>query len=148
MTSFVEIYDLAMLTIEDYRLNALAKKDEQAFKTYLRGKLTSGVSEFMGCLTSLDTTVVDVEYYFVNDLSSKEKSIIAKTIVYKWFLQLHQDVVALRPHLTVKEFKQTDVNNGIKQRSEYLDKLKEDIHFDITQYQLENLSRLTYFGGE
>jgi hypothetical protein len=56
-------------------------------------------------------------------------------------------VVALRPHLTVKEFKQTDVNNGIKQRSEYLDKLKEDIQYDISQYQLANLSKLTYFGG-
>lgn len=147
MTSFLEIYDLAMLTIQDYRLDNLAKKDEQAFKNYLRGKLRSGVSEFTGCLTSLETTSVDDEYYFVNDLSEKEKSIIAKTIVYKWFLQLHQDVVALRPHLSVKEFKQTDVNNGIKQRSEYLDKLKEDIQYDITQYQLSNLNNIAYFGG-
>lgn len=147
MTSFLEIYDLAMLTIKDYRLDNLAKKDKQAFKNYLRGKLRSGVSEFTGCLTSLETTSVDDEYYFVNDLSEKEKSIIAKTIVYKWFLQLHQDVVALRPHLSVKEFKQTDVNNGIKQRSEYLDKLKEDIQYDITQYQLSNLNNIAYFGG-
>jgi hypothetical protein len=147
MTPFVEIYDLAMLTISDYRLDNLARTNEDAFKTFMRGKLKSGVSEFTGCLTSLDTTSVDGEWYFTNDLSDKEKSIIAKTIVYKWFLQIHQDVVALRPHLTVKEFKQTDVNNGIKQRSEYLDKLKEDIQYDISQYQLANLSKLTYFGG-
>jgi hypothetical protein len=50
--------------ISDYRLDNLARTNEDAFKTFMRGKLKSGVSEFTGCLTSLDTTSVDDEWYF------------------------------------------------------------------------------------
>jgi hypothetical protein len=47
----------------------------------------------------------------------------------------------LRGHLGIKEFKQLEISAGMKQRSEQLDKLKEDIQYDITQFQLENLDK-------
>lgn len=157
MTNVKTVYDMALTTIQDYKLE---RTNQEALLEFLRGKLISGIPEFSGCLDSLeihkeDVTTVDEngnsntqeEWLFSRDLSQDEISILAKIIVYKWFLQQHQDVRILMPHLTIKEFKQTDISNGLKQRSEYLDKLKEDINFDITQYQLKNLSKLKFFGG-
>ena len=39
-----------------------------------------------------------------------------------------------------------EVSNGIKQRSEYLDKLYEKIQYDIEQYQFSSLSSLPFWG--
>lgn len=35
----------------------------------------------------------------------------------------------------------------MKQRSEQLDKLKEDLMYDISNYQLSNMSALPYWGN-
>lgn len=156
-TPFTAIYDLALIVIEDYRINKLASANKEAFYNYMRGFLVSGMSEFTGNLQSLDyisqqetdiqTGETSTVYYFVNTLTSKEQSILAKTIVYKWATRQVQDYTKFNPPLNVKEFKNQEVPNSVKQRSEYLDKLLENIHYDIEQYQLSDFSKLPFFGG-
>lgn len=156
-TPFTDIYDLALIVIEDYRIDNLANADYKSFLTYMRGLLMHGLPDFVGNLQSLDYTSqqetdtqtgeTSIVYYFVNTLTSKEQSILAETIVYTWVQRLINDVRTFQPHLSVKEFKQLEIANGIKQRSEYLDKLFEKLHYDITQYQLSDFSKLPFFGG-
>lgn len=154
MTPVTEVYDMAMLVIQDYQLDNLAKADYNAFLTYLEGKLMVGIPEIEAHMHDLELVhqeneqedgTVQIETYFTRDLSNIEKAIISKAIVYKWYQQIHQDRVVIQPHLTIKEFKQID-GNGMKQRSEQLDKLKEDLMYDISNYQLSNMSALPYWG--
>lgn len=151
MTSFEDIYDLAKVTMIDYRLDNLAIRDYDAFLTYFRSLLVTGMAEFTGCLTSLDykSTVEDGEtkWYFTADLSMTEKSILAKTIVLKWWEQNIQDVVVCQPHMSSKNFKQLQESQSLKQKSEYKDKLGEELSRAITEYQMENLSSLPFWGG-
>ena len=151
MTSFEDIYDLAKVTMIDYRLDNLAIRDYDAFLTYFRSLLVTGMAEFTGCLTSLDytSTVEDGEtkWYFTADLSMTEKSILAKTIVLKWWEQNIQDVVVYQPHMSSKNFKQLQESQSLKQKSEYKDKLGEELSRAITEYQMENLSSLPFWGG-
>lgn len=161
MTPFTEIYSLAKVTIIDYKVDELVKVNYDAFLTYFRSLLTVGISEFTGCLNNLDyisqeeeiiddngdTQTVTV-WYFVNDLTMLEKSILAKTIVLKWWEIQIQDVVAFQPHLAVKDFKQLQESASLKQKSEYQDKLRENLSRAINEYQLENLSSLPFFGGQ
>ena len=150
-TNVEQIYDIALVTINDYQIDALAKVDYNAFLQYLRGFLITGLPEFTGDVlgeleieevkTINDSGEETTHYEFTRDLTSKEISIIAKTMVYKWFLKVHQDLKLLRGHLGIKEFKQLEISAGMKQRSEQLDKLKEDIQYDITQFQLLNLDK-------
>ena len=83
MTNFEDIYDLAKVTMIDYKLDNLAIKDYDAFLTYFRSLLMTGMVEFSGCLTSLEyTSIIEDEmtnWYFVEDLSLIEKNILAKT---------------------------------------------------------------------
>ena len=149
MTNFEEIYDLAKITMIDYKLDNLAIKDYNAFLTYFRSLLMSGMSEFTGCLTSLEYTSTTTDgtttYYFINDLSSLEKSILAKTVVIKWFEQQIQDVVVFQPHMSTKNFKQLQESQSLKQKSEYIDKLQESLGRAITEYQMENLNSIPFF---
>lgn len=147
MTDFEDIYDLAKVTMIDYKLDNLAIKDYDAFLTYFRSLLTKGMCDFDGCLTSLDYTKVDDKYYFNNDLSSKEKSILAKLIIKIWWEQGIQDVRVYQPHMSSKNFKQLQESQSLKQKSEYKDKLDEDLGRDIINYQLDNMDKLPFWGA-
>lgn len=155
-TNVEQIYDIALITMNDYQLDALARVDYDAFLKYLKGFLISGLPEFTGdVLGELEIVPVEItddegntktQYEFTRELTSKEISILSKTLAYKWVLKTHQDLKLLRGHLSIKEFKQLEISSGMKQRSEYLDKLKEDIQYDITQLQLSNLKSIKFFG--
>ena len=79
MTNVKTVYDMALTTIQDYRLE---RTNQEALLEFLRGKLISGIPEFSGCLDSLeihkeDVTTVDEngnsntqeEWLFSRDLS-------------------------------------------------------------------------------
>lgn len=197
-TSVDEVYDRALMMIEDYRIDKLATLNPSALSTYLRGLLINGISEFnlndiLGELVlvkkesdTTDTTTTDTidstttttpttsdndsstttnennvtssdsngdtteteieEWYFTRELTTNEKSILAKTIAYFWVLRIQNDAIALRNQMSNKQFKQLQTATTMKNRSEYLDKMKEEIDRDITKLQLNNLSTLSYFG--
>ena len=151
MTDFEEIYDLAKVTMIDYRLDNLAIRDYDAFLTYFRSLLVTGMAEFTGCISSLDYTSETIgdetKWYFTNDLSMIEKSILAKTVVLKWWEQNIQDIVVYQPHMSSKNFKQLQESQSLKQKSEYKDKLREELSRAITEYQMDNLSSLPFWGG-
>lgn len=164
MTPFTDIYSLAKITIIDYKVDSLIKIDYEAFLTYFRSLLTVGIPEFVGCLKSLDYTTREevenyidkdgnmaqrnvVNWYFIEDLDIHEKGILAKIVVLKWWESKIQDVVAFQPHLSVKDFKQLQESQSLKQKSEYQDKLRENLSKAIGDYQLEHLSSLPFFGG-
>lgn len=138
-TTFEEIYDLAKIIITDYRLDSLYQQSQEQFMKYFKGLLVSGMSEF------IDNSLTDLSYTddaFNNVLSVQEKSILAYTIVLRWYESIQNDVLALRPKLTSRQFKQVDISSSMKQRQENIDKLVEKINDMIVRYQLSNYDKL------
>ena len=138
-TTFEEIYDLAKIVITDYRLDSLYQQSQEQFMKYFKGLLVSGMSEF------IDYSLTDLSYTddaFNNVLSVQEKSILAYTIVLRWYESIQNDVLALRSKLTSRQFKQVDISSSMKQRQENIDKLVEKINDMIVRYQLSNYDKL------
>lgn len=138
-TTFGEIYDLAKIIITDYRLDSLYQQSQEQFMKYFKGLLVSGMSEF------IDNSLTDLSYTddaFNNVLSVQEKSILAYTIVLRWYESIQNDVLALRSKLTSRQFKQVDISSSMKQRQENIDKLVEKINDMIVRYQLSNYDKL------
>lgn len=138
-TTFEEIYDLAKIIITDYRLDSLYQQSREQFMKYFKGLLVSGMSEF------IDNSLTDLSYTddaFNNVLSVQEKSILAYTIVLRWYESIQNDVLALRSKLTSRQFKQVDISSSMKQRQENIDKLVEKINDMIVRYQLSNYDKL------
>lgn len=162
MTPFTDIYSLAKVTIIDYKIDMLINADYEAFLTYFRSLLTVGISEFSGCLKSLEYQAIEepsskvdenenpimvINWYFNEDLDIYEKGILAKIVVLKWWDTQLQNVIAFQPHLSVRDFKQLQESQSLKQKSEYKDKLSEDIGRAIEEYQLVHMNELPFFGG-
>lgn len=158
-TRFEEIYDLAMIVIEDYKLNNIYKQDSKVFFNFMRGLLTLGIPDFKGCLTDLSFHKYEIQpllenespvevYEFDNELSLEEKSILSKIIVYNWFKSKVQDVRQFQLHLNTRDFQIKSEQANLKQKSEFLDKIKEDYLQEISNYQAIHLDKLPFFGGK
>ena len=147
LTDFEQVYDLAKITMIDYRLDNLAIRDYDAFLTYFRSLLMRGKAKFTGCLASLKYVKDGDKYYFVEDLDDDVIDILADTVVLAWWEQNIQDVVVFQPHMSSKNFKQLQESTSLKQKSEYKDKLGEELSRKITEYQLKHMSELPFWGG-
>lgn len=157
MTPFTNIYDLALITMGDYKIKNLAIRDEDAFFTYMRSLLIEAIPLFAGCLQSLDytsqeetdpeDTEVHTVYYFTNTLTYTEQSILAKAINIKWWEQNLQEVTVFKTAIPERDFTKIDVANGVKQKSEYKDKMMQELYQMINEYQNSNFPSLSFFGG-
>lgn len=151
MTNFKIVYDRAMGRLRDYRIDNLYKKDENEFYEFMRLKLYEAIDTFNGCLSDLEyhseTIGVDTEWYFDADLTSKETSILSYGIIIAWMEQNTLDITQMNLHLSNSNFKNYSESQNLKQKSEVLDKMREDMNREITEYQLKNLTSLPFFGG-
>jgi len=144
-TSFEVVYDRALTTIVDYKLDALAQSDYNNFLLYLQGILMRAIPDFNECFTDLSYDVTLETPSFTNNLSNKEINILAEIMVYDWFSGKINDVTQFQGHLNNKEFKVHSEAQNLKEKSEYLDRLREKYRQDITDYQLINISNISYF---
>lgn len=161
MTPFVDIYDKALVTMQDYKLDKLAQTNYEAFLLFMKSLLKSGVPFFNCCLKSLEyvdliehTTDINGEElevkntYFVSDLDNKEQSILAMVLTYEWFKRDVNDARQYRQKLSTRDFKTESSYQSLQKRSEYMDKMKEQIVQEIQNYQIEHMDELAEkYGG-
>ena len=161
LTAFTDIYDRALVTMQDYTLDKLAETNYDAFLLFMKSLLKSGIPFFNCCLNSLEfedieETEIDEDgnesqvtnTYFVADLTNKEQSILAMVLVYEWFKRDVNDARQYRQKLSTRDFKTESSYQSLQKRSEYLDKMKEQIVQEIQNYQVDNMDSLyEQYGG-
>ena len=136
MTSFDEIIDLALVTVNDYRLSKLAEQGEENFNTYVDGFLISSIPYFPECRQSLDFNAEQRE--FEVDLTNLEKSILANLWIIQWYARDNQTYALYRQHLqSASSFKNHSESQNLKENSAYLDKLREELDRQKVSYQLQ-----------
>lgn len=161
MVAFTEIYDRALVTMQDYTIDKLAETNYNAFLLFMKSLLKSGIPFFNCCLNSLDyhdeaeieinengEEVIVINTYFDADLTTKEQSILAMVLVYEWFKRDVNDARQYRQKLNTRDFKAESSYQSLQKRSEYLDKMKEQICQEIQNYQVDNMDSLyEAYGG-
>lgn len=160
--TFKNVLDRTYLTlINDYHLDNLATIDEEAFYTFLGGFLVNSIDMFHECLTDLSyheetteetdeetgETVEVTEYVFDQELTSKEIYILCLGVALGWYKRELDDVTQFKLHMSNKNFKTHSEQQNLQRRLERLTVMEENFDREITKYQMENLSKLPFFGG-
>ena len=151
-TPFDSVEDLALIAIRDYKIDKLYNHSIEQFQQYLDGFLLTAIPNFRNCRQSLD---YDIEQRQFNaDLSSMEQTILADLWVLEWFNKETNDATQIQNKLQVASaFTSHSASQNLKEKSTYLDKLREGVDLKITQYQLQALpypnadSAPSYFEG-
>lgn len=136
-TSFDEIIDMALVTIQDYKLNSLYATNPQDFETITTSFLKKGLPEFYNCKNSLAYDATN--RVFVSTLTPLEISILSDLWVYEWFSWHVQNVTQFEGKMTPSDFKHFSEAENLKQKSEYLDRLREKHSQKMVDYGLLNV---------
>lgn len=141
-TSFDTIEDLFLISVRDYRIDALAS-NQTVLQQYLDGFLIKAVPNFTACLQ--DLSYDSVARTFASTFTNLENEILASLMEVEWFKSDVNDVTQINLHLMNREFKLNSENENLKQKSEYLDRAREKAHQLATEYQLLNISSIPYY---
>lgn len=142
-TSFDQVIDLALVTVDDYKLVKLYNQSQQGFQQWCDGFLLSAIPNFFQCRQSLDYDVTTRQ--FVSDLTETEISILADLWVISWLLRETQNSAKINALLqTSGSFKTHAASQNLKEKSAYLDGLREKVYQKITDYQLQDISSITF----
>lgn len=144
-TTFEDVIDVALTTIQDYKLNNLYQTNPDDFATITNAFLMRGIPLFTNCKTPLDYDINTQS--FINTLTSLEISILADLWVYEWFNWHIQNVTQFENSMTPSDFKHHSKAENLKQKSEYLDKLREKYQQRMTEYGLMNVDWQSWANG-
>ena len=141
-TSFDEIIDLALTLIDDYRLVKLYEQSQTKFLAYCDSLLIAAISNFFRCSQSLEYTAETRQ--FSNKLTSAEISILADLWILEWFKKETQDSRKINALLQSSgSFKSHSAAQNLKEKSSYLDGLREKVEQKMTNYQLQNIDNIS-----
>lgn len=141
-TSFDKIIDLALTLIDDYRLVKLYNQSQTKFLAYCDSLLIAAIPNFFRCNQSLEYTAETRQ--FNNELTSAEISILADLWILEWFKKETQDSRKINALLQSSgSFKSHSAAQNLKEKSTYLDGLREKVEQKMTNYQLQNLDNIT-----
>ena len=151
MTTFNNVIDRAMFLQQDYRLDKLYVNDNKSFTMFITQFLLNSIDTFDGVLDSLSyhSEVIDDNtiYIFDRELTSKEIYILALGISIEWMSNNLLDITQMNLHLSTRDFKAFSEANNLQRKSEVLNTMRENYYKNITDYQLNNISSLPFFGG-
>lgn len=141
-TSFDTIIDLGLTIIDDYKIVKLYNISQQRFEQQCDAYLIAAIPNFTRCYKDLSYNTETRE--FVNELSSVEISILADLWAIEWFKKETQDSRKINALLQSSgSFKSHSAAQNLKEKSVYLDKLREKVEQKMTNYQLQNIDNIS-----
>lgn len=123
MTAFSTIEDLALVTIQDYKLDSLYKSNPTDWETFIAGFVVRASLLF-------DNSRVDLSYdldtlSFNADLGNPEILVLVYLFIQMWIERVQQKLSDLVPTMTPSDAKRTGISTVMKERQEMLNQMRE-----------------------
>lgn len=146
-TQISDVLDMALVSIQDYKLNDLYNKSEQhtEWKNYLSGFLGLAVADFDNCNQSLSYNLESG--YFDSNLTTQEKMIISRWIVYEWFVREVNNVLQFNHTLTDNDFKHYSEAQNLQAKMEYKDRTREVVMQMMVDYEKNSIDYKEWANG-
>lgn len=123
MTAFSTIEDLALVTIQDYKLDSLYKSNPTDWETFIAGFVVRASLLF-------DNSRVDLSYdldtlSFKANLGNSEILVLVYLFIQMWIERVQQKLSDLVPTMTPSDAKRTGISTVMKERQEMLNQMRE-----------------------
>lgn len=134
---------MGLTTIADYKIEKLYKTSVPEFKAYCDVFLMQAINNFIDC--EQDLTYNLPNRAFIADLTPLEISILADYWGIAWMTRNVQDATQISLKLTsTGGFETHSEAQNLKEKSSWLDRLRERVEQKITQYQLLDSDSYTF----
>lgn len=139
MTSYDDIIDLALVSIEDYRLNKIFTESPSDFRLILEGFMIRGLSNFENCIKDLSNRDDEARQFNIV-LDDLEKSIIADWTAIMWLDKEINDTRQITAMLQNRsEAHRYSEANNLKAKADHRIQMVEDVKHKQTAYSLKHV---------
>jgi hypothetical protein len=137
-TTFVEINDLFLQLINDYRLTSLYNDDvansTSNLDTLLESWMFLAIPDFETvCDQDLENRT-DSSSTFNIELTTRNKTILAQIMVKYWLSREVNDILQMRLKIQDRDFHTYAESANLKEKSDWLTKVKEEISQRLVEY--------------
>lgn len=143
MTSFDTVIDRALSIVSDYKLTKLYNQSEENFTNRVDSLLIQSLPQFGRCRQSLEFDAEARE--FVSDLTAQEIYILGCFWVISWWEHETNNAAQIALKLGIKnQYSYNSESQNFKEKSNVIDKLREEVDRAINEYLLMNLADYEY----
>lgn len=145
-TPFSDIEDLALVTIQDYKLDALYKKSPTDWATFVGGFVVRASLLFRG-------STIDLSYdinakAFNSTLGGAEKNILVYLFIQMWIERTAQNLSQKMATMTPADAKRTNLPTTLKEQQYALDAIREKTSQLMTEYSYDNAAWQSWLNGD
>lgn len=141
-TSFDVIEDMGLGQIDDYTLTKLYNTDFNKFQKFCDGMMIAATPFFKDCRQSLEYDLEARE--FINDLTNEEIAILSDFWMIQWFSKKVNNSSQFQAKLQNSgSFRNFSEAQNLKEKTSWLDRLRERVYQRITDYQIGDLPNIS-----
>lgn len=136
-TSFDTIYDFALISFKDWRLDKIYDTNPTVFENLMQGYLLKAIPKFSDCKVDLyayNTTSKE----FNNNLDLDEQVILSNFLVLEWMESQINDRRQMGLLLNDNDFKHSSEGNVSNSKTNIRDKFREENERSLYRYALKN----------
>lgn len=137
MTTFEEIYDLALVSFKDWRLDKLYVVDQPSFLLTMQSLLLKAIPNFDGCISDLYDYNLTTKQ-FNSTLNLDEQVILSNFVVLEWMESQINDKRQQGLLLNDNDFKHSSEANVSTSKTAVRDKFREENERKLYRYSLKN----------
>lgn len=145
-TELAEVYDFFMMTVTDYRLTDLFNTSLPDFENYLQAWLEYAIAEFSICDQDLEFD--DTTKEFPVELSRRNKVILATLMMKYWLQKSVNDITQFNLHVTDRDFRVASEAQNLREKSNYLNIVKEQCSQMLIDYGYTNNEWTEWFAQD
>ena len=141
-TPYSSIFDLFLVSIQDYKIDNLYISSPTSFETYLKGFLIKGLINFTNCKQDLEDRN-DTSNTFNITLTTTEQVILSNLMVIEWLTKEVNDIKQMQLHLQDGDFKTYAEANNLKEKNALLTSTRENVDRQMNKYSYSNIDWTT-----
>jgi hypothetical protein len=144
-TSFTDVYDHFMSTVQDYQLNAIYGTGEQNLNTFLLSFLKEAIVDVSGfCdINNLESYADYDSQTFTTDIGMHNIIILAQFMKKPWARRQRDYVTQMQGLLTDTDFKRFSEANNLNAKVNYCASVDEELGYARNQYTLAHVIDFT-----
>ena len=136
-TSLIDINDLFLTLIDDYRLNKLYEQSVSNFNTHLEGWLLFAIEDFSGLCTQ-ELVYSESTQEFSVDLTRKHKLILAQIMVKYWLHKEVFNILQMDNFIQDRDYKAHSAAQNLREKQAALAGKEEEISQLLLDYEMSN----------
>ena len=136
-TSLIDINDLFLTLIDDYRLNKLYEQSVSNFNTHLEGWLLFAIEDFSGICTQ-ELVYDESTQEFSVILTRKHKLILAQIMVKYWLHKEVFNILQMDNFIQDRDYKAHSAAQNLREKQAALAGKEEEISQLLLDYEMSN----------